>query len=79
MRIQDIKIGTYYRFKDSPDYGYAKALEVLKPKQGENTHTYCIIKCEHTVYKNNKIGYIRYFKADALIKEKENKNGNKPC
>lgn len=71
MRIQDIKLGTYYRLKHNPDYGYVKALEVLKPKQYPNTSTCCLIKCEHTVYKNDKTGFIRYFKADELNKEKE--------
>jgi hypothetical protein len=32
MRTQDIKIGEYYRLINSPNYGYAKAIRVLKPK-----------------------------------------------
>lgn len=62
MRPQDIKIGESYRLRSSPRYSYAKALQVLKPKQGENTNTYAVVKCEHSVDKNDTFGMIRYFR-----------------
>lgn len=69
MRPQDIKIGTYYRLRDSAQYGYAKALEIIRPKTGVNVHTYAIIKCEHSVDKNPQFGFIRHFRPCDLIKD----------
>ena len=31
MRTQDIVIGETYRHKDHPNYGYAKALKIIRP------------------------------------------------
>jgi hypothetical protein len=70
MRAQDIVIGKSYRFKEHPTYGYVKALEVLKPKQRENTKPYIIVKCEHTINKNDSFGFIRYFRPVEFIKER---------
>jgi len=69
MRPQDIIIGEHYRLKDSPDYGYAKALRLLRAHEAENNNTYSVVKCEHTINKNDKFGFIRYFKPCDLIKE----------
>lgn len=69
MRVQDIAIGEYYRFKEHPNYGYAKVLEILKPGQGVNKNSYSVVKCEHTVNKNDTIGFIRYFDPRNLIKD----------
>jgi hypothetical protein len=69
MRVQDIKIGEYYRFKSHPDYSYAKALNILKPKTGVNTNTYSVVKCEHVINKKDTMGFIRYFRPCDLIKE----------
>lgn len=69
MRIQDIIIGKTYRFHNNPTTGYAKAIAILKPGQGVNTHTYSIVRCEHTMRKNDSIGFIRYFKASSLKKQ----------
>ena len=68
MRIQDIKLGETYKFKEHPTIGYAKAIGILKPKEGVNTHSYSIVRCEHTIMKNDIAGFIRYFKPDILIK-----------
>lgn len=68
MRIQDIILGETYKFKAHPETGYAKAIATLKPKEGVNDHSYSIIKCRHTSIKNGKVGFIRYFRPDALIK-----------
>jgi hypothetical protein len=69
MRPQDIKIGEYYRHRDHPTYAYAKAVEILKPGQGENDKKYIIVKCEWTVYKNSSFGFIKYFRPYDLVKE----------
>jgi hypothetical protein len=69
MRPQDIIIGTFYRLRSSPNYGYVKALEVIPPKTGVNTHGYKIVKCEHSVCKGNSI-FIRYFRPVDMIKDK---------
>ena len=70
MRVQDIRLGETYRFKEHPTIGYAKAIEILTPRQGINKHNYSIIKCEHTISKNGTIVFIRYFKPRDLIKIK---------
>lgn len=68
MRTQDIVIGDHYRLRDSPNYGYVKAMEILKPKQKPNTNNYLVVKVEHTVNKNDLFGFIRYFKPADIIK-----------
>jgi len=70
MRPQDIEIGEYYRHKDSPThYYYAQAIEILKPKQKENIHTYTIVKCKWMQKKNDQFCLIKYFRPCNLIKE----------
>ena len=68
MRAQDIIIGQSYRFKDHPDYSYARALAILKPKEAENHHPYIVVKCEHTICIDDTVGFVRYFKPSALIR-----------
>lgn len=74
MRARDIVLGESYRLKKSPDYGYIKALEIIPAKQGINSTNYIAVKCEHTVNKNDTLGFIRYFKPSSIIKIKENLN-----
>jgi hypothetical protein len=70
VRPQDIKIGEYYRHRNTPDYCYAKALKILKPGQGINNLKYIVVKCEWTVYKDDTgYGFIKYFRPCDLIKE----------
>ena len=68
MRPQDIKIGVSYRLRNSPNYGYAKAVEILKGKQLPNTHTFAIVKCEHSVQREPQFGLIKYFRPCDLMK-----------
>lgn len=70
MRACDIVIGDSYRHKDHPNYCYAKAIEILKPKQRENTSDYIVVKCEWSVDKNDSFGLIKYFKPSNLVKDK---------
>lgn len=68
MRPQDIVINKHYRLRDSPNYGYVKAIEILKPKTSRNPQTYTVVMCEHTVNKNDLIGFMRIFRPGDLIK-----------
>lgn len=66
---QRIIIGEYYRHSNTPNYGWAKALEILKPHRGVNTHGYSIVRCEWSVSKDDLFGMIKYFKVEDLVKE----------
>ena len=68
MRANDIEMGEHYRHKDTPTYGWARALKVLKPKEAENPHNRIIVKCEWSTTMNAKFGIIKYFKPSDLMK-----------
>jgi hypothetical protein len=70
MRPQDIKLGKSYNLRNAPTNYYAKAIEILKPKQYPNTHTYTIVKCEWANGKNDTWGLIKYFRPCDMIKER---------
>lgn len=67
MRKQDIIIGKYYRHKNSLNYGWAKAIKVLNPKEKPNKNTYSVVKCEWTLRKDDSFGLIKYFKPSDLV------------
>jgi len=69
MRIQDVRLGTIYRFKEHPSSGYAKVIAILKPGEGVNKSRHAIVKCEHTIRKHDRWGFTRYFLPSALIRE----------
>ena len=79
MRIQDIKVGEYYRLKstkgcgefNSGYYGWVKALEIFKKGQWDNPtpNKLSCVKCEHTINKNSSVGFVRYFRPSELVKE----------
>ena len=75
MRIQDMQVGKYYRFRSHPDYSYAKVIEVLKGGQkGQwgktaNPFSYGVVLCEHTVHKNSNMGFKRMFRPCDLVKD----------
>tara|TARA_R110000851_G_scaffold9707_1_gene35812 strand:+ start:2047 stop:2187 length:141 start_codon:yes stop_codon:yes gene_type:complete len=46
MRISKVVIGEFYRHVDNPTYGWVYVLEKLGPKEGVNTNTYSVVKCE---------------------------------
>jgi hypothetical protein len=88
VRTQDIEIGRYYRLRDSPDYGYVKALEILRPvpqhsstfkmrNEVERSIKCIVVKCKHTIYKNDCFGFIRYFRPTDLVKEATNGTSQK--
>ena len=68
MRAQDLTVGESYSHKDHPDYGWAKVLKVLKPREDENPHNRIIVKCEYSPMKDANFGMIKYFKPSDLIK-----------
>jgi len=67
MRAKDIVIGKSYRHKDHPTYCWAKAVKVLKPKEGENTTTRIVVKCEWSQDKDGTFGLIKYFSPADLV------------
>ena len=78
MRIKDIEIGEYYRIADTKGceeyssgyYGWVKVIEIFKKGQyGNPDPKKNLVKCEHTVHKNDTCGFIRYFKPSQLVKE----------
>ena len=62
MRPQDIKLGETYRHRSTPNYCYAKVVQILKAREAPNTHTYVIVKCEWTIEKTGDFGLIKYFR-----------------
>lgn len=71
MNSKNIKIGQFYRLKNSPNYGYVKPIEILKPKQGENINNYTVVKCEHVVQTGNNTGFVRCFRLSDIIEDKK--------
>ena len=59
-----LQVEIYYRLKISPNYGYVKILEFLNtsPKSA---------RCEHTVDKNDKFGFIRTFNLREILNNKK--------
>ena len=69
MRIQDIVIDNTYRLKSSPDYGYVKVKKIYRQGQYGNPHPEkkSCVECEHTVYQDDKVGFVRLFRPMDLI------------
>ena len=76
MRIQDIKVGEYYRLKNTGGeycqyYGWVKVLEVNKKGQWNSPDkSKSLVKCQHTVDKNDTVGFTRYFRPMDLVDTK---------
>lgn len=81
MRTQDIVIGETYRHITNTNYGYAKALKIIRPmpkfkqkyaydlsEEEKKVKTVCV-KCEWTINKNDSIGLIKHFRPCDLVKE----------
>jgi len=64
-------IGEYYRHKSSPNYCWAKVINVLEANKYPNDKSYKVVECEWVTSKSNDIGLIKYFKVSDLIKPKE--------
>lgn len=76
MRTQDIKIGEYYRLRNTSGqfceyYGWVKVIKIYKRGQyGNPTTSKSCIECEHMVEKNSKCGFIRNFSPCDLVDTK---------
>lgn len=69
MKAKDIVIGEYYKHRTSSK-PFAKAIKILNPRQDENTNNYVVVKCEWVMSKDDKCGFIKYFRPMDLVKIK---------
>jgi len=67
MRATGIVIGESYRHKDHPNYCWAKAVKVLRPKEEENPHNRIIVKCEYRQHKDDATCLVKYFNPSDLV------------
>jgi GTP-binding protein EngB required for normal cell division len=77
VKANKIEIGKTYRLIDSPDYGYVKPIEIIRPgtwqmkalaeKEGIKPFGFIVVRCEHTVGKNDTVGLIRYFRPVSIV------------
>ena len=76
MRIQDIKVGEYYRLKNTSGeycsyYGWVKVIEVYRKGQWNSPDkTKSLVRCRHTVSKDDTCGFIRCFRPMDLVDTK---------
>jgi hypothetical protein len=63
MRVCDIEVGSIYRLKSSPNYGFIKVLSIVKPK-----HDPYRIRCIHSSNMNFDFGINRNFLSREIIK-----------
>ena len=71
-----ITIGEHYRHKNTPNYGWARAIRIIKPHIGVNKHNYPIVECEWALDQHSSFGLIKYFKLSDLITEQVGSNDN---
>ena len=74
MRIQDIKIGEWYRLQNTSGefckyYGWVKVLEIYKKNDYNNPlrNKKSVVKRKHVINKRNTAGFIRYFNPKELV------------
>jgi hypothetical protein len=77
MKAEKITIGKFYRLKDSPSYTFVKAVEIIRPRtwqmkelakdNGIKPFKFIVVKCEHVIYKDDTVGFIRYFRPADII------------
>ena len=84
MRVQDIKIGEYYRIASSPNYGWIKPFKIV-PAGEVITRTniagnlelhkfpYAVVECEHSVSKDDTLAIHRTLKAKDIIRDGDKK------
>jgi hypothetical protein len=71
MRAKDLVVGESYRHKDHPNYCWAKVIEVLPPKTGDNPFNGIIVKCEYSQNKDDNFGLVKHFRPSDLVREKK--------
>ena len=67
MKVNQLVIGEHYRLKSTPNYGWAKVVEILNPKTPDNSNSFTIVLCEHTVHKGDNFGFIRRFRLGDIL------------
>ena len=68
MRADKIKKDDILRHRTSINYSYYKVEKILKPKQEENTNSFIVVKCLHSVDKNFNFALIKYIRPCDLVK-----------
>ena len=83
IRIQDIKVGNWYRLKNTSGeycdyYGWIKVIEVFKRgAYGSPDKKKSLVKCQHVVSRDDSYGFIRYFSPSDVVNTDECKKINR--
>lgn len=67
-QVMAIEIGKVYRHRDNPEIGFAKALEILPARKGENKSSCKVVKVQWSTDNRFEFGLIKYFKQSDLVK-----------
>lgn len=71
MNFKQVKVGSVYRLKSSPDYGFVKVVELFKSGSRitpDSKRMRChIVKCCHSTNTDFICGFVRYFKLSELL------------
>ena len=82
IRIQDIKVGNWYRLKNTSGeycdyYGWIKVIEVFKRgAYGSPDKKKSLVKCQHVVSRDDSYGFTRYFSPSDIVNTDECKKIN---
>lgn len=82
MRIQDIKVGDWYRLKNTSGeycsyYGWIKILDVFKRGDYRSPDkSKSLVKCQHVVSRDDTCGFTRYFSPSDIVNTDECKRIN---
>ena len=60
--MKKIEIGKHYNIWGSPDKYWAKVLEIIPPRTGENTTNFKLVKCIFGEGKEVNFGIIKHFR-----------------
>lgn len=69
MKADKIKIGDILRHRTSINYSYYQVEKILKPKQEENTNSFIVVKCLHSVDRSFNTYLTKYIRPCDLVKE----------
>jgi hypothetical protein len=81
VKPDKLEIGKLYVLRNSPDCGYVKPVEIIRPgtwqmkelakEKGIKPFRCIVVKCEHISCKDSAFGFIRYFRAVDIIERKK--------
>ena len=83
IRIQDIKVGNWYRLKNTSGeycdyYGWINVIDIYKRGDYRSPDKKkSLVKCRHVVNMNDTCGFIRYFSPSDIINTDECKRMNR--